>query len=66
MHLSWSTNTMPSSGRLYEAPVGHTVTHSAVSQCMQDMGKFTVLLCGYSSTSKLRIRLNQTPLGAAP
>src|SRR5512140_3902358 len=41
MHLSWSTRTIPSL-RLYDAPVGHTVTHSASSQCMQDIGTFTV------------------------
>ena len=50
MHLSWSTSTMPSS-RLYEAPVGHTVTQAASSQCMHESGKLMVLLLGYSPTS---------------
>ena len=45
MHLSWSTSTIPSS-RLYDAPVGQTVTQSASAQCMQDMGKLIVLLAG--------------------
>jgi hypothetical protein len=30
---------MPSSARLYDAPVGHTVTQAACSQCRQDLGK---------------------------
>ena len=36
---------MPSS-RLYEAPVGHTVTQSASVQCMPDIGKLIVLFAG--------------------
>ena len=50
MHLSWSTSTMPSS-RLYDAPVGHSVTHAASAQCMHDIGKLIVLLARYSPTS---------------
>src|SRR5438105_14794909 len=65
MHLSWSTSTMPSA-RLYEAPVGQTLTQSASAQCMHDIGKLIVLLAGYSPTSKWRTRLNQTPEGFAP
>jgi len=45
MQRSWSTRTMPSA-RLYDAPVGHTVTHAASSQCRHDIGTLTVFTVG--------------------
>jgi len=41
---------MPSE-RLYEAPVGQTVTQAASSQCMHDIGTFSVFEAGYSPIS---------------
>jgi hypothetical protein len=36
---------MPSA-RLYDAPVGHTLTQSASAQCMHDSGKLIVFDAG--------------------
>src|SRR3989338_8888606 len=57
---------MPSSLRLYDAPVGHTGTHGGSSQCRQDLGKCSVSLCGYRPTSKVCTRLKKVPVGSAP
>src|SRR5574340_999481 len=57
---------MPSSLRLYDAPVGHTGTHGGSSQCRQDLGKCSVSLCGYWPTSKVCTRLKKVPVGSAP
>src|SRR5512134_1192642 len=57
---------MPSSARLYEAPVGHTGTHGGSSQCRQDFGKCTVSVFGNSPTSKVCTRLKNFPGGSAP
>ena len=45
MQVSGLTSTMPSEARLYDAPVGQTVTQAGVSQCRQERGKCTVRLC---------------------
>ena len=37
MHFPWSTRTTPASSR-YDAPVGHTDTQAASSQCLHSMG----------------------------
>ena len=66
MHQSSLTSTMPSSARLYEAPVGHTVTQAASSQCRQDFGKCTVRPSAPSPASKLCTRLSQAPDGVDP
>jgi hypothetical protein len=65
MHLSASTSTIPSLSRLYDAPVGHTVTQGGSSQCRQDLGKCTVSVCGNSPISKVCTRLKKVPLGSA-
>ena len=57
---------MPSSARLYEAPVGHTGTQGGSSQCRQDLGKCTVSVLGNSPTSKVCTRLKKVPVGSAP
>src|SRR5688500_2847507 len=57
---------MPSSGRLYEAPVGHTGTHGGSSQCRHDLGKCTVSVFGYSPTSNVCTRLRNAPVGSLP
>jgi hypothetical protein len=51
MQVSGLTSTMPSSSRLYDAPVGHTVTQAGSAQCRQLRGKCTVRLSAPSSTS---------------
>ena len=66
MQVSAFTSTMPSSARLYDAPVGQTVTQAGVSQCRQDFGKWTVRLSAPSPSSKLWMRLNHTPAASAP
>src|ERR1700756_341116 len=55
---------MPSSARLYEAPVGHTGTHGGSSQCRHDLGKWTVCVCGYRPTSKVCTRWKNVPVGS--
>src|SRR5256885_2144104 len=71
MQVSALTSTMPSSSRLYEAPVGHTVTQAGSSQCRQDFGKWMVRLQPplslelKSSTSNVWMRLNHTPEACA-
>src|SRR5512140_3432278 len=57
---------MPSSARLYDAPVGHTGTQGGSSQCRQDFGKCTVWVFGYSPTSKVCTRLKNVPVGSLP
>src|SRR5215510_14093508 len=66
MHRSSFTSTMPSSARLKEAPVGHTVTQAGCSQCRHDFGKCTVRPLAPSPASKLWMRLNHTPEGESP
>src|SRR5258707_4487821 len=66
MHRSSSTSTMPSSARLYDAPVGQTVTHAGSAQCRHERGKCTVRPLLAAPTSELRTRLNHTPLMSAP
>src|ERR1051325_6559113 len=70
MHRSSSTSTMPSSVRLYDAPVGHTVTHAGSAQCRHERGKCTVrpvpVPLPSDPTSKLWTRLNHTPVMSAP
>src|SRR3954471_17136773 len=70
MHRLSLTSTIPSSSRLYEAPVGQTVTQAASSQCKQDFGKCTVRApspapstpsrCDPTSSNEW-MRLNHTP-----
>src|SRR5512144_3116983 len=57
---------MPSSARLYDAPVGHTGTHGGSSQCRQLFGKCTVCVFGYSPTSNVCTRLKNVPVGSLP
>src|SRR5512139_2754876 len=57
---------MPSSARLYDAPVGQTGTHGGSSQCRHDFGKCTVCVFGYSPTSKVCTRLKKAPVGSRP
>src|SRR5947208_2736571 len=66
MHRLSLTNTIPSSARLYEAPVGHTVTQAASSQWRQDFGKCTVRAPAPSPSSKEWMRLNHTPQAPSP
>ncbi len=61
MQVSGLTSTIPSSARLYEAPVGQTLTQAGSAQCRQDFGKCTVRPHSPSSLSKLWMRLNHTP-----
>src|SRR6185295_8108143 len=55
---------MPSSARLYEAPVGQTGTQGGSSQCRQDFGKCTVCVFGNSPTSNDCTRLKNAPVGS--
>src|SRR5512134_2723273 len=55
---------MPSSLRLYDAPVGHTGTQGGSSQCRHDFGKCTVCVFGYSPTSNVWTRLKKVPVGS--
>src|SRR6185369_459040 len=55
---------MPSSARLYDAPVGHTGTHGGSSQCRHDFGKCTVCVFGNSPTSNDCTRLKKAPVGS--
>jgi hypothetical protein len=58
---------MPSSERLWLAPVGQTVTQGASSQCRQDFGKCTICAGAFSGvTSKVWIRFSQAPDTSAP
>src|SRR5512144_1691723 len=57
---------MPSSLRLYEAPVGHTGTQGGSSQCRHDLGKWIVCTFGYSPTSNDWTRLKKVPDGSLP
>src|SRR5512144_1211642 len=57
---------MPSSLRLYDAPVGHTGTQGGSSQCRQDLGKCSVSLCGNCPISKVCTRLKKVPVGFSP
>jgi hypothetical protein len=43
MQVSGFTSTMPSAARLWLAPVGHTVTQAASSQCRHERGKCSVI-----------------------
>src|SRR5512139_3773945 len=56
---------MPSSLRLYEAPVGQTGTQGGSSQCRQDLGKCTVSVFGKVPTSNVCTRLKKVPVGLA-
>ena len=51
---------MPSSVRLYDAPVGHTVTHGASEQCRHDLGKYTVLVGGRQLGDRLNFIYKDT------
>src|SRR5271168_1425580 len=66
MQVSGLTSTMPSSARLYDAPVGQTVTQAGSSQCRHDRGKYTVRAPTPSPSSKECTRLNQTPQASSP
>src|SRR5262245_28131904 len=55
---------MPSSLRLYDAPVGHTGTQGGSSQCRHDFGKCTVCVSGYVPTSNVCTRLKNVPVGS--
>src|SRR5699024_8399614 len=47
-HASWSTSTMPSSSRLYNAPEGQEATHDGFKQCSQIRGKYIMNVFSYS------------------
>src|SRR3954471_18677311 len=74
MHRLSLTSTIPSSARLYEAPVGQTVTQAASSQCRQDFGKCTVRApspapsdpTSEPTSSNEWMRLNHTPQAPSP
>src|SRR5580693_2670662 len=66
IQMSAFTSTMPSSARLYDAPVGQTVTQAGSSQCRQERGKCTVRALAPSPSSKEWTRLNHTPQASSP
>src|SRR5690606_9615808 len=47
-HASWSTRTIPSSSRLYKAPVGQEATQDGLRQCSQMRGKYIIKVRSYS------------------
>src|SRR3984957_20474498 len=66
MQVAGVTSTMPSSARLYDAPVGQTVTQAGSSQCRHDRGKCTVRASAPSPSSNEWTRLNHTPHAPSP